>query len=346
MTSNTVHRWIDRVWYGGSAGIVLLLPFALLFRAAQAARAALFEAGILRRVSVGVPVIVVGNITAGGTGKTPVTIWLAQELRARGFRPGIASRGYRGKGSGGTIEVGPASAPGIVGDEPVVLARRCHCPVAVDADRARAAAHLVERGCDVIVADDGLQHYRLDRDFEICVIDAVRGLGNGWPLPAGPLREPARRLTTVDQVLVNGGRRQDEPDGLHLRHRVIHFELVASEARRPDHTSVQPLANFAGRRVHALAGIGNPQRFFDLLRGHGLQIIEHAYPDHAQLEPADFEFGDEFDILVTEKDAVKLARPALDRIWYVPVNLQMNASDAEHILDDIQSRLGKAAARQ
>ncbi len=332
-----MYRWIHRVWYEDSKAFVLLLPFALVFRFLQACRTVLYRIGILRCIDVGVPVIVVGNITAGGTGKTPTAIWLANELAARGFRPGVVSRGYgRSRGSG-TTEVGPDSDPAIVGDEPVVLARRGGCPVAVDSDRVRAAEWLTARGCDVVIADDGLQHYRLARHYEICVIDAARGLGNGWPLPAGPLREPETRLDSVDQVLLNrSSSRERHADRPTWPNETV-FELVADEARRVNGTGTQPLATLKGRRVHAVAAIGNPERFFDLLRTNGLEVIGHAYPDHAPLRPEDFAFGDDFAILVTEKDAVKLTR-ADDRIWYVPVNLEITSSDAERILDDIQAR--------
>lgn len=190
---------------------------------------------------------------------------------------------------------------------------------------------LVEDGCDVIVADDGLQHYRLARDFEICVVDGSRGLGNRRLLPAGPLREPARRLETVDQVLVNGAT-HDSFDG-------VTFELVAGDVRRLNGSLARPLERFADTTVHAVAAIGNPQRFFDLLRSQGVQIIEHEYPDHAALAPGDLEFGDDFDVFMTEKDAVKLDRNMKDKYWCVPVDLAMDPAQSAALLEQIEIRI-------
>ncbi|HNP65164.1 MAG TPA: tetraacyldisaccharide 4'-kinase, partial [Woeseiaceae bacterium] len=199
------HQWIQKVWYEGAWSGLVLLPLSWLYGLALLIRSALYRYGALRTFKAPAPVIVVGNITAGGTGKTPTVLWLVQELGARGFKPGIVSRGYGGSKSGTSMRVDADSDPAVVGDEPVLLARRAQCPVAVDADRVRAATMLVDDGVNVIVADDGLQHRRLARDYEICVVDGSRGLGNRRLLPAGPLRESARRLDHVDRVLVNGG---------------------------------------------------------------------------------------------------------------------------------------------
>ena len=219
---------------------------------------------------------------------------------------------------------------GIVGDEPVLLARRGLCPVAVDSDRVQAAAMLVDDGVDVIVSDDGLQHLRLERDYEICVIDGERGLGNRRLLPAGPLRESPQRLQSVDQVLVNGV--TEMPDA-------IAFELEANDATRVNGSVARPLQGFKDTTVHAVAGIGNPKRFFDLLRAYGIQVIEHSHPDHAAITKADLEFGDDFQIFVTEKDAVKLGNKLVDKIWYVPVELRMDTGHANSLIERIASRL-------
>lgn len=285
------------------------------------------------------PVIVVGNITVGGTGKTPVVIWLARELKDRGFTPGVVSRGYGGDKSSASMRVDKDSDPAIVGDEPVLVATRAACPVVVDADRCRAAAVLVEDGVDLIIADDGLQHYRLDRSYEICVIDGARGLGNRLLLPAGPLREPARRLNSVDQLLVNG-RRRVAPESLSVvEQNAIVFELIATEACRLNGSLTRPLGRFSGSTVHAIAGIGNPARFFDMLRSNGINVIEHAFRDHAKLELRSIEFDDDFDIMMTEKDAVKLLGIKSDKYWYVPVELQMDDVIAGPWLEQIESRL-------
>ena len=193
------------------------------------------------------PVIVVGNIAAGGTGKTPLTIWLAQKLAAEGFSPGIVSRGYGGSKSSTSMRVDSASDPGVVGDEPVLLAQRSGCPVVVDRNRFRAVEMLVDDGADVVIADDGLQHYRLGRNYEICVVDGTRGLGNGYMLPAGPLREPANRLESVDRILLNGPLLRGNEIIAALERKCVEFELRASEAHRLNGTLSKPIDDFAGR---------------------------------------------------------------------------------------------------
>jgi tetraacyldisaccharide 4'-kinase len=227
----------------------------------------------------------------------------------------------------------------VAGDEPVLLARRGGCPVVVDPDRSRAAAMLIEDGADVIIADDGLQHYRLARDYEICVIDGARGLGNRRLLPAGPLREGPDRLEDVDQVLVNGELRVREYGVTVAEQNAVSFELVAAEACRLNGSLARPIERFSNTTVHGVAAIGNPQRFFDLLRGHGIQVIEHIYPDHAALTRKDLDFGDDFEVFMTEKDAVKLGRLSTDKFWYVPVELKMDPLLAAPLIEQIVSRL-------
>ena len=326
-----MYNWIHRVWYENGRCGWLLLPLAAVYWLVSTLRSRLYAHGVLPTHAAEVPVIVVGNITAGGTGKTPTVIWLVQALRARGFNPGIVSRGYGGSKSGTSMRVDKDSDASVVGDEPVLLARRGQCPVAVDADRLRAASMLVEDGVDVIVADDGLQHRRLQRDFEICVVDGQRGFGNARLLPAGPLREAITRLTSVDAVLVNGG-------GMDID-AAIDFELTASDAVRLNGSLERPLANFSNTTVHAVAAIGNPGRFFESLRVQGMQVIEHALPDHTVLSRTALEFGDTFDVLMTEKDAVKLPASMPDRFWSVPVELSMESGDSAALMDRIESRL-------
>ena len=271
-----------------------MLPLSGLYWLILRLRVLLYRYGVLSTRRAEVPVIVVGNIMVGGTGKTPTVIWLVNELRSRGYTPGIVSRGYGGSKSGSSMKVDIYSDAAVVGDEPLLLARRGRCPIAVDANRVRAASMLVDDGVDVIVADDGLQHLQLERDFEICVIDGARGLGNFRLIPSGPLREMPRRLKSVDQILVNG--EGDFPNS-------ISFELLASDANRLNGSLTRPLQGFSGTTVHAVAGIGNPARFFDLLRSHNIQIIEHSFPDHAALTMANLNFSDQFEVFMTEKDA-------------------------------------------
>lgn len=332
-----IHDWLQRAWYGDGRGHRVLLPLSGLYWLVTTLRRWLFDIGVLRSVKLDVPVIVVGNITAGGTGKTPTTIWLASALKERGFSPGIVSRGYGGAQSDSPLRVDAASDPALVGDEPVLLARRSGCPVAVDKDRVRAAGMLIDDGVDLIIADDGLQHLKLARDYEVCVVDGRRWFGNRFVLPAGPLREPAARACDVDQILVNG--RIAETVETANEQNAITFELVATEAARLNGSLVRPLDGFSGSTVHAVAAIGNPSRFFDLLRHHGLEVIEHAFPDHARLTRRQLAFGDELDVFLTEKDAVKLRSEMDDRYWQVPVRLDMQASLAAPWLEQIVSRM-------
>jgi tetraacyldisaccharide 4'-kinase len=334
-----MYKWLHRIWYEGGSFHQALLPLSGIYWLLITLRRSLYRTGFLGRYRAAVPVIIVGNITAGGTGKTPVTIWLVKELRERGFHPGVVSRGYGGSKSGSSMRVDTASDPDVVGDEPVLLARRAGCPVVVDADRSRAVQMLVDDGVDVIIADDGLQHYRLERSYEICVIDGARGLGNRMLLPAGPLRETIGRLSEVDQILINGKTTGDAGETTAVEQNAIEFELVAHEVSRLNGSLTRPIEGFAGTTVHAVAAIGNPARFFDMLRAHGMQVIEHAFQDHARLSDSQLRFGDDFEVLMTEKDAVKLDAAISDKFWTVPVDLQIDPVISGPWLEQIESRL-------
>lgn len=314
----------------------LLFPVSLLFRALVALRRKLYRAGVLPSVALPVPVIVVGNLGVGGTGKTPLTIHLAQALRARGRRPGIVSRGYRGRAVG-PLAVDSRSDPAQAGDEPVVLARRAGCPVVVGRDRAAAAAFLLASHpeCDVILCDDGLQHYRLRRDVEVAVFDR-RGTMNGWCLPAGPLREPVERLREVDAVVFNG---TPSPPPSTFGRPVFALRLLANAFARPEAPDVpRTAAEFSGLRLHAVAGIGAPERFFAQLEGMGLDFEPHPFPDHHEYRAADLAFvGDA--ILTTEKDAVKLARLSLPLpLWVLPVTAEASPDLATFVLEKLDGR--------
>jgi tetraacyldisaccharide 4'-kinase len=276
-------------------------------------------------VTLPVPLVVVGNVAVGGTGKTPVVIALVEALVAAGFRPGVVSRGYGGRGPGGLV---PADGdPGRYGDEPVLIARRTGVPVWVDRDRVAAGrALLAGQGVDVIVADDGLQHYRLARTVEIAVVDGSRRFGNGRLLPAGPLREPTSRLAQVDLVLVNGLRSPHE----------LGFDLRAGDPRALRDDQRRPLAAFTGSPVHAVAGIGDPSRFFASLRAAGLEPIEHPFPDHHRFRPGDLAFGDPRPVLMTEKDAVKCARFAQANWYALPVSAALPAAAIARVLERLR----------
>lgn len=319
---NALARRVAEGWYGDGPvpWLVPLVPLYILLawldRAWQR----------LRAVRLPVPVVVVGNVTVGGTGKTPLVIHLVGMLRERGWNPGVISRGHGGDAGGGAPRLVTADArAGSVGDEPRLIADRAGVPVAIGRDRVAAGRALLAAHpeLDVIVADDGLQHLRLERDLELCVLDGARGLGNGWRLPAGPLRESPTRLGSVDLVIRNGGVAGDGS---------ITMQVVADGVRRlaePD-APLRPLAAFAGRKVHAVAGLGNPARFFQTLAQAGLQPIPHPRADHAPLALADLPH-DGTPVLMTEKDAVKLEPAALaaagrDDVWVVPASARFEAS--------------------
>ena len=330
-----IYGWLQRAWYERAPGYRLLIPLSLLYGAMTALRRALFRLGVFRRERLPVPVVVVGNIVAGGAGKTPVTLFLARALAAAGFRPGIVSRGYGRTDDQRLVTVTASSTTADVGDEPLLLARRSGCPVVVGRDRAAAGRLLVDQRGDVGLADDGLQHYRLARDVEICVVDAGRQLGNGWLLPAGPLREPRSRLGTVDLVLLNGGTAAPQGSGETPLVQGTAFTLGAEEAVRLDGTARRPLADFRGRPVHAIAGIGNPGRFFRLLESHGIEVLPHPLPDHAAPAPGVLAGLRDAEVLMTEKDAVKLQSSDAPGAWYVPVELEMEEAVRQRLVDSV-----------
>lgn len=273
-------------------------------------RELLYRSGALAVQRVDVPVIVIGNLTVGGTGKTPLVLWLADYLRARGYQPGIVSRGYGGRGAATPQLVQPDSDPGQVGDEALILARRSGCPVAVCHTRYQAARELVEHSdCDIIISDDGLQHLALGRDIEIVVIDGNRRFGNGWCLPAGPLREGRGRLKQVAAIVTSGKANPGEYP--------MNYE---PQALCPlDGADAESLDGWRGRTVHAVAGVGNPDRFFSLLRQQGMQLLTGIFPDHHVFSRTELQFNDEYPLVMTEKDAVKCESLNLRNAWYLPV---------------------------
>ncbi len=320
-----MQKWLLQTWYGGDRRGRWLQPFAWLFAAITGLRRFAYRIGLLGKYRSRRPVVVVGNLSVGGTGKTPLVIWLAGELAARGLRVGIASRGYRGAGGRARL-VSDADAAAVVGDEALMLHRRLRVPVAI-ASRRADAVRLLEPMCDLILADDGLQHYSLERDLEIAVIDGTRGLGNGRLLPAGPLREPPARLGQVDLVVVNGA-------GFSWPGAVL-MDLVPVAVISLESGERLPIAAFAGRRVHAIAAIGNPGRFFAMLREHGLSVDEHPLPDHAEIPLAAIANGGVQALLMTEKDAVKCRHGDLQHAWYVEIDARIDGPAATALLNRI-----------
>ena len=324
---------LDYYWYTRSPWLLLLTPLSLLFRMLVWLRRFAYRKGLLRSYRISLPVIIVGNITAGGTGKTPLVIWLAEHLRDKGYRPGIISRGYGGQASNWPQQVRADSDPAMVGDEAVLMAGATQCPMAVGPDRVAAARALIEHSdCDVILSDDGLQHYALQRDIEIIVIDGVRRFGTGFLLPAGPLREPVQRLQEADLVVINGLGSSDEHQ-MRMNPGDAHSLLEASSTRR--------LSDFYAHAVHAVAGIGNPERFFQLLQQQGMQVEKHAFPDHYQYKSADIRFGDNKPVIMTEKDAVKCRYFAAENDWYIPVSVRMPADFCQQLDALLEDRVGR-----
>jgi tetraacyldisaccharide 4'-kinase len=339
-----MERALNRIWYGGAPTSILLLPLSWLYGAVMAVRRVFYEQGWLPSYRVSRPVIVVGNLTVGGTGKTPFVAWLAEKLTERGLRVGILSRGYGSSKTAAPRVVEPGSAWQQVGDEPLLLRQRTGCDVVISPDRAAGAQLLAQRGADVIVADDGLQHLRLARDVEIVVVDGARGFGNKRLLPAGPLREPAARAGQANLIVINGRPEHGSITRLPMPRDLqpVQMTLLAGQVFpvagvRPD----RALESFRGQRVHAVAGIGNPWRFFADLRGRGLDIIEHAFADHHPFTAADLAFGDAAPVLMTEKDAVKCRAFADARLWYVPVTARFSDAQTAEMLEKIAGKLGR-----
>jgi tetraacyldisaccharide 4'-kinase len=331
-----LQAWLNRIWYAAPRPPPWLRPFAALYAALTALHRFSFRAGWRRVARVDCPVIIVGNLTVGGTGKTPLVAWLCRTLAGEGLRPGIVTRGYGGSARGVQLVTAAADAAQ-VGDEALLLMRRAGVPVAVGRDRPQAAQVLIAAGCNVIVSDDGLQHLALPRACEIVVIDAQRGFGNGALLPAGPLRESVRRLGSVAAIVRNGS--VSGPDapahgtpGFTMRLRPLGAMSLAD-------AELRPLSAFAGQTVHAVAGIGNPGRFFSMLQDCGITVIAHPRDDHAPLRPAELQFGDGRSVLMTEKDAVKCSGAGLAGLWSVPVEAGFEPAEAAALVALVRERI-------
>jgi tetraacyldisaccharide 4'-kinase len=321
-------------WYRRGAIAWLLWPLSLIFLIGVCLRRLLYLLRIFKSRHPGIPVIIVGNLTVGGTGKTPLVIWIAEWLKSKGWSPAIVSRGYGARVDAPRAATVAADAAE-VGDEPILLARRSGCPVWIGADRVQVAAVLraQHRDVNVLVLDDGLQHYRMRRDLEIAVVDA-RDFGNGFLLPAGPLREPRWRLRTVNAVVSHASAVQGY--SMELQGDVAH--------RMTDARDRQPLKSFAGQKVHAVAGIGEPNRFFIHLGKAGIKVMPHPFPDHHRFSPRDLEFGDAAPVMLTEKDAVKLRSVARPNWWVLPVSAKLDPAFGAWLLGKLDEwRRSKAA---
>lgn len=323
-------RFEEKYWYQPGLNLVTgaLLPLSWMFSVAARLRRLCFRNNIFKSYRFNAPVIVVGNLTVGGTGKTPCVIALAQYFSESGYQPGIITRGVGTVRHERPLIVSSKTSAATAGDEAVLLARHSQCPVVICVDRAAAARALLQQfpACNLIISDDGLQHYRLQRDIEIAVIDGCRLFGNGRLLPAGPMREPQSRLAEVDFTIVSDG---DLENAWKVRMQAGALVSVQTQKICND---IELLKN---RSVHAVAGIGNPDKFFNFLRGAGYQIIEHVFPDHHAFTRSDLEFGDALPVLMTEKDAVKCEEIADGRMWYLPITAKFE----DHLLEQLNLKL-------
>jgi tetraacyldisaccharide 4'-kinase len=328
-------HWFQKQWANFTFWHIILLPLSWLFAIVVYLRKSFYEYGWLKSYRLNAPVVVVGNINVGGTGKTPLVIWLAEQMKLAGYKPGIISRGYGGSARLVT-EVLPDSNPIQVGDESVLIAMRTKCPVFVSADRVSAGQHLLKSypECNIIISDDGLQHYRMQRDVEIVVYDSVKGFGNGALLPAGPLRESQARLKTVDVIVSNGA---DSRKSFACFNPVTMKLLATDFYNLVDVQKKSSAQAFSQLKILAVAGIGNPQRFFDQLHAMGLQFESLAYADHYVFQAKDFEQTNADVILMTEKDAVKCRSFAQSNFWVLPVSAQLNDSLMSLVLNKLNS---------
>ncbi|MEQ1635379.1 MAG: tetraacyldisaccharide 4'-kinase [Methylococcales bacterium] len=320
----SLQSWLEKQWYQNTIPSFWLQFLATLFKNLVRFRQFFYQKGILKQTRLPVPVIIVGNLTVGGTGKSPLVIYLAKILSDTGYTPGIISRGYGGKAKHSPQRVFADSNPEDVGDEAVMLATRSKRPVAVGSMRSKAAELLLkETICNVIISDDGLQHYALQRDIEIAVIDGERRFGNGYCLPAGPLREPVERLHGVNFVVINGATVEASEFSMGIQAEFA-INLSTGESK--------PLHHFRSTQVHALAGIGNPQRFFTLLNHFDIPYIRHIFPDHYLFQAADLQYDDHLPVLMTEKDAVKCRPYATQQHWFIPINAELPPRFTQQLL--------------
>ncbi len=322
-------------WFNGQPPPLHARALSSLYGAAIRLRMALLRAGALRQIGVDRPVLVIGNLIAGGSGKTPLTIAVVERLQAAGFTPGVATRGYGRQDAGTARWVDATTDPALGGDEPVLIARRTGARVRADADRVAAAHALIAEGCDIVVCDDGLQHYRLRRDIEIEVIDGRRRHGNGRLLPAGPLREPLSRGDRCDFHVLNVGSDASMAAGFGE----WPMRLIAAHALQLDGGGPLPLSTFAGRRVDAVAGIGDPERFFATLRAATIDVVPHAFADHHAYVASDLRFDGDLPLLMTEMDAVKCAAFARPTDYSVAVSAELPEAFWVALLERV-SRLG------
>jgi len=333
--SRLASEYVTKSWYQGALWLYLFFPFMCLYFLVIFVRRYLYQAKIFSSYRSELPVIIVGNITVGGTGKSPLVAYLVNELVKQGYNPGIVSRGYGSSIQQNEVrEVLTTSLAAEVGDEPLMLKRQLNCAVYVSPNRSLAVKALADSQCDIVIADDGLQHYALQRDIEICVVDGERAWGNAHLLPMGPLRESLSRLSSTDFVIING-----ESEGLSdLGVPSYVMNLVPDNLIKLEDNTSSLVSSFKADKVHAVAAIGNPERFFEALESQGVEIIRHVFDDHHSYKQSDFDFDEPLSIIMTEKDAVKCRQLRVDGMWYLPVTAEISGELAVQVVESLKSK--------
>lgn len=327
-----IDQLFSNIWYKPSFLYTLLLPFSWIYQIAVSVKRWLYISGHKKHIRFPVPVVVVGNITVGGTGKTPLIIALAHLLSEHGYNPGIVSRGYGGRPPILPLHVTPQTNPTEAGDEPVLIAQKTRCPVVISPKRVEAIDALINTyHCDIVLSDDGMQHYQMHRDIEIAVIDGQRRFGNAHCLPAGPLREPVSRLRSVDFIISQGAAGPDRPLSNEYLMQLIPGDIYSLIAP----SKILNITEARKRPIHAIAGIGYPDRFFNQLKALGFSVIPHPFPDHHAYQPQDITFKDDTLVIMTEKDAVKCQAFARDVHWCLPVKAQCAETFFVHLLEKL-----------
>lgn len=324
------HQKLNNIWYKGATIPLRFVLLSKFFLMASGVRRKLYQWRILRTQKVSCPVVIVGNITVGGVGKTPFVIWLVNQLQSRGYKVGVVSRGYGGKREHEPLLVIPQTSAKASGDEALLIAKHTEAPVYVGKNRVKAAKQLlIDYKVDVIISDDGLQHYALGRDLEFVLIDAKYGLGNEKLLPSGPLRESRQRLKTVDRIIFKGKR---------LDSHYFYYKPLLVYALG-DTRKQRKIESFRNQKINALAGIAHPDSFFNMLSDQGLAVVKHPLDDHESLTQEHFEFNDDNPIFITEKDAVKCQDMELENVWVVVLKLEVKKETANDVLDLIESKI-------
>lgn len=324
-----LYQYLENIWYNQHAGKYALLPLTLLYCLISYLRR--WKQQCQRPETEHIPIIVVGNISVGGTGKTPLVIYIVKQLQQAGYSPAIISRGYKGKAKEWPQRVISTTSPYLVGDEPVLLATQTDVPIVVGPDRNMNIRCLLNHhACDIIISDDGLQHYKMPRAVEVIVVDAMRGFGNGWCLPAGPLRESPQRINEGDFCVING---ENMPPHLAIQHPNRYTMRIQGDSLvNLSNTQQIPLSTLAAQNVHVVTGIGHPQRFFNHLQNAGLKLVTHSFADHHNFQQEDLNFSHNYPIIMTEKDAVKCRKFQSDNCWYLPVKAHLSTDFTKTLL--------------